>query len=94
MPIIPLAALRKDKEQDIVYKIEDGKVVSQPVKLGLRNEDDGIVEVTDGLSGGATLVIGKLEGVKPGVKVRMAGAPAAPATPASPVLAAAPATKG
>jgi len=97
MPIIPLAALRKDKEQDIVYKIEDGKVVSQPVKLGLRNEDDGIVEVTDGLTGGATLVIGKLEGVKPGVKVRMAGAPAVPATPAAPaapVLAAAPATKG
>lgn len=88
MPIIPLAALRKDKEQDIVYKIEDGKVVAQPVKLGLRNEDDGIVEVTDGLKGGATLVIGKLEGVKPGVKVRMAGAPAAA------LLAAAPATKG
>jgi membrane fusion protein (multidrug efflux system) len=88
MPIIPLAALRKDKEQDVVYKIEEGKVVSQPVKLGLRNEDDGIVEVTDGLTGGATLVIGKLEGVKPGTKVRMAGAPVAP------VLAAASATKG
>lgn len=78
MPLIPLAALRKDKQADVVYKIEGGKVVQQPVKLGLRNEDEGIVEVTDGLSAGATLVMGKLEGVKPGIKVRIAGAPAAP----------------
>ncbi|MES2318582.1 MAG: efflux RND transporter periplasmic adaptor subunit [Pseudomonadota bacterium] len=77
MPIIPLAALRKDKDIDVVYKIEDGKVVAQPVKLGLRNDDEGIVEVTDGLAGGASLVLGKLEGVKPGVKVRMAGSPVA-----------------
>lgn len=83
MPIIPLAALRKDKELDVVFKIEGGKVVSQPVKLGLRNEDEGIVEVTHGLAGGATLVLGKLEGVKPGIKVRMADAPAAPVLMAS-----------
>ncbi|MES2016009.1 MAG: efflux RND transporter periplasmic adaptor subunit [Pseudomonadota bacterium] len=78
MPIIPVAALRKDKDVDVVYKIENGRVVSQPVTLGLRNDDEGNVEVTDGLAGGASLVIGKLEGVKPGVKVRMAGTPAAP----------------
>ena len=93
MPIIPLAALRKEQQQDVVYKIEGGKVVSQPVKLGLRNEEEGIVEVTDGLSDGASLVVGKLEGVKPGVKVRMAGSPAANAAPAAPVLVAS-ATKG
>ncbi len=75
MPIIPLAALRKEKDADVVYKIEGGKVVAQPVKLGLRNEDEGIVEVTDGLASGASLLVGKLEGVKPGAKVRMAGSP-------------------
>ncbi|UUZ47083.1 hypothetical protein LP420_26625 [Massilia sp. B-10] len=48
-PLVPVAALRKDKEADVVYKIEDGKVVSQPVKLGMRNEDEGMVEVTEGL---------------------------------------------
>ena len=80
-PLVPLAALRKDKEADIVYKIENGAVVSQPVKLGLRNEDEGIVEVTEGLADGASLVLGKLEGVKPGSKVRMAGSPVAPAAP-------------
>ena len=83
MPIIPLAALRKEKEADVVYKIEGGKIVSQPVKLGLRNDDEGTVEVTDGLAGGARVVVGKLEGVKPGVKVRMAGEPAAPVMVAS-----------
>ena len=76
MPIIPLAALRKEKDADMVYKIEGGKVVAQTVKLGLRNEQEGIVEVTAGLDAGASLVLGKLEGVKPGVKVRMAGSPA------------------
>ena len=81
MPIIPLAALRKDKDVDVVYKIENGKVVSQPVKLGLRNEDEGIAEVTEGLAGGASVVVGKLEGVKPGTKVRIAGAPSAAAKP-------------
>lgn len=92
-PIIPLAALRKDKDVDVVYKIEGGKVVSQPVKLGMRNEDEGTAEVTEGLSGGARLVIGKLEGVKPGVKVKVAGEPAAAAPATAPVLVAA-ASKG
>ncbi|HEY0063676.1 MAG TPA: efflux RND transporter periplasmic adaptor subunit [Telluria sp.] len=77
-PLVPVAALRKDKEADVVYKIEGGKVVLQPVKLGMRNDDEGLVEVTDGLAGGASLLIGKLEGVKPGTKVRMAGAAVAP----------------
>ena len=97
MPIIPLTALRKEKsagqEIDVVYKIEGGKVVSQPVTLGLRNEDEGIAEVTDGLAGGARLIVGKLEGVKPGVKVKVAGEPGA-ALPAAAVAVAAAASKG
>jgi membrane fusion protein, multidrug efflux system len=85
MPLLPLAALRKDKDADTVYKIEGGKVVQQPVKLGLRNEDEGIVEVTEGLSHGASVILGKLDGVKPGTKVKMAGAPAAPVAVAAAV---------
>ncbi len=48
--------------------------MSQPITLGMRNEDDGMAEVTTGLAAGATVVIGKLEGVKPGTKVKVAGA--------------------
>ena len=91
-PVMPLAALRKEKDTDVVYKIEGGKVVSQPVSLGMRNEDDGTVEVTAGLADGASVILGKLEGVNPGSKVRMAGAPAAPA--AAPVVVASAAKKG
>ena len=77
-PLVPLAALRKDKDADVVYKIEGGKVISQPIKIGMRNEDEGMVEVTEGLAGGASLVVGKLEGVKPGIRVKIAGAQVAP----------------
>ena len=80
-PVMPLTALRREKNLDVVYKIEAGKVVAQPVSLGLRNEDEGIVEVTGGLAGGANVLLGKLEGVVPGVKVRLPGAPAAPSAP-------------
>lgn len=73
-PLIPLAAVRKDQGADMVYKIEGGKIVAQPITLGMRNEDEGMAEVTTGLTAGATVVIGKLEGVKPGTKVKVAGA--------------------
>jgi RND family efflux transporter MFP subunit len=80
-PIVPLAALRTTNGQQVVYKIEQGKVVSQPVKLGLRNDDEGFVEVTDGLDAGANVIISKLDSVKPGTQVKL---PANLATPAQP----------
>jgi membrane fusion protein (multidrug efflux system) len=76
MPLLPLAALRKDKTGDLVYTIEGDKVVAQPVKLGLRNEDEGMVEVTAGLARGASVIVAKLDGVKPGNKVKVMAAPA------------------
>jgi membrane fusion protein (multidrug efflux system) len=78
MPLLPLAALRKENNLDVVYAIEANKVVARPVKLGLRNEDEGMAEVTAGLAKGATVIVARLDGVKPGHKVKI-GAPAAPA---------------
>jgi membrane fusion protein, multidrug efflux system len=77
MPLMPLAALRKEKGVDVVYKIEGGKVLVQPVKLGLRNEDEGMAEVSAGLAGGASVIVTKLDGVKPGNKVRVSDSTAA-----------------
>lgn len=74
--VAPLAAVRHDGDQDLVYRVEGGKVVAQPVKLGLRNEDDGTVQVTEGLAPGATVIAAKLDGVKPGSSVKLAAAPA------------------
>ncbi|PWF55705.1 efflux RND transporter periplasmic adaptor subunit [Massilia glaciei] len=86
MPLVPLGALRKDKGRDVVYTIEGDKVVSQPVTLGMRNDDAGLAEVTAGLAKGARVIVAKLDGVKPGDTVKLA--------PAAPVAAAVLAAKG
>jgi RND family efflux transporter MFP subunit len=78
-PMVPLAALREEAGKQVVYKIADGIVVSQPVSLGLRSEDVGLAEVTEGLDKGANVIISKLEGVKPGAKVKLAAPASAPA---------------
>jgi RND family efflux transporter MFP subunit len=76
-PLAPLSALRKENGRDIVYRIENGQVVAQPVTLGLKNEDEGMVEVTDGLAPGWTVIATRLDGLKPGSKVRLAAMAAA-----------------
>lgn len=86
-PIVPLAALRKDGARDVVYRVDGGKVVAQPVQLGMRNEDDGLAEVTGGVEAGAVLLAVPLEGIKPGSQVKLAKAGAvapAVATKSSP----------
>ena len=81
-PIVPLAALRKDGQRDVVYRVDGGKVVAQPVELGMRNEDEGLAEVTGGLDAGAVLLAVPLDGVKPGTQVKLPGAAAKPDTKA------------
>jgi membrane fusion protein (multidrug efflux system) len=72
MPLVPLSAVRKENQQDVVFKIEGGKVVAQQVTLGLRNEDEGMAEVTAGLAPGARVIVTQLDEVKPGSKVKLA----------------------
>ncbi|USX15462.1 efflux RND transporter periplasmic adaptor subunit [Oxalobacteraceae bacterium OTU3CAMAD1] len=80
-PIVPMTALRDDQGKQVVYKIENGKVVAQPVTLGLRNDDEGYAEVTDGLDKGANVIVSKLNAVKPGAQVKLPAStiPSAPA---------------
>ncbi|WP_426103061.1 efflux RND transporter periplasmic adaptor subunit [Massilia sp. TSP1-1-2] len=77
VPLVPLAALRKENNTDVVYQIVGNKVVAQKVTLGMRNDDEGYAEITGGLDAGATVVVGALDGVKPGAKVKLPGVPAA-----------------
>jgi RND family efflux transporter MFP subunit len=81
-PIVPLAALRKDGARDVVYRVDGGKVVAQPVQLGMRNEDEGLAEVTGGLDAGAVLLAVPLDGVKPGSQVKLPGAKTGATAPA------------
>jgi membrane fusion protein (multidrug efflux system) len=70
-PLLPLLGVREDHGRDVVYRVDGGKVVAQPVKLGLRNEDDGLVEAVDGIAAGSIVLSVKLDGVKPGDKVKL-----------------------
>lgn len=76
-PVVPLAAIRTDKEgRQIVYKVEQGKLLAQPVRIGLRNEEEGYAEVVDGLARGAHVIVSRLDSLKPGTAVRLpAGTP-------------------
>jgi len=78
-PVVPMAALREENGKQFVWQVVDGKVVAQPVTLGLRNEDEGYAQVTEGLVRGASVIIAKLDGVKAGAKVKLAAPAAAPA---------------
>jgi len=86
-PVVPLAALREENGEQFVYQIVDGKVVARPITIGLRNEDEGYVQVTEGVASGAHIIIARLEGVKPGARVKMSAPAASTAQnkPASPV---------
>ena len=77
--LLPLTAVMQDNGRDVVYRVDGGKVTVQPVKLGLRNEDAGVVEALDGVAPGATVLALKLDGIKPGSPVKLPGA----ATPAA-----------
>ena len=55
----------------MVYRVDSGKVVAQPVKLGLRNDDEGLVEALEGVPAGATVMALKLDGIKPGSPVKL-----------------------
>ncbi|HEV7815882.1 MAG TPA: efflux RND transporter periplasmic adaptor subunit [Janthinobacterium sp.] len=76
-PLVPLNAVRNENGATLVYKIENNQVVAQPVKLGLRNEDEGYAEVDDGLTAGASVIVAKLDGLKPGSSVKLAAASSA-----------------
>ena len=57
-----------------------GPLLAQPVTVGMRNEDEGMAQVTSGLAQGASVIVAKLDGVKPGSKVKVGVAPVASAT--------------
>ncbi len=81
VPVLPIGALREKSGATTVYRVDSGKVIEQPVRLGLRSIDDGLVEVTAGLPVGAQVLAVSLEGIKPGTPVRLPGAVSKTAAP-------------
>ena len=66
---VPIAALREEAGQPVVYRVEAGKLVRSAVKTGVRNEEEGWVEITAGLAAGAQVVKANLGELKVDVPV-------------------------
>lgn len=73
--LIPEAALVPEGAEQFVYKIEDGRAVRVPVKIGVRQR--GTVEVVDGLSADEQVIVGGVQKVRNGTRVRVIQQPVA-----------------
>ena len=80
LPLLPVAALRNQNGQPVVFLLQGRTIVAQPVTLGLRNEDEGLVQISAGLASGSRVLVVPLDKVKPGSTVRLPSDPPAPPT--------------
>lgn len=67
---IPAAAVRDAGARQFVYLIDDGRLVERDVKLALRDDVTGRVEVTGGLKAGDRIVATNLGALRAGSPVR------------------------
>ncbi|MBI3285392.1 MAG: efflux RND transporter periplasmic adaptor subunit [Burkholderiales bacterium] len=86
--VVPLSALRQQNGAELVYQIVNGQVRAQTVKLGMRDEEEGVAQILQGLEAGATVLSARLDNVRSGSKVSL------PTNTATPAGASAPAAKG
>lgn len=67
--VVPARAVMDVQGMKSVFVVgEDGKVKSQPVKLGV--ETDGLVMVTDGIKAGDQVIADGIRRVKPGMEIK------------------------
>jgi membrane fusion protein (multidrug efflux system) len=73
--VVPAAAIREGREggPPVVYRVVDEKVEVVPVTVGLRDETQGLVQVTEGLSESDRVIVGNVGILGAGMAVRMAG---------------------
>jgi len=72
---VPTSAVRTGPNGDrFVLVIDSGKVARRDVSTGATDEQAALVEITAGLQGGETVIIGPASGLEVGVPVTVAGA--------------------
>ena len=71
--VVPKRAILLERDQNIVYRVQDGAAVRTPVVVGLSAHD--LVEITGGLSMGDVVVTVGQESLRDGAAVRAAGEP-------------------
>jgi membrane fusion protein, multidrug efflux system len=67
----PLAALRKEGQEQVVYRLRNGKAERIAVRTGIVDEDADVVELLGDLSAGDSLLSGVVPGLKDGVSIRI-----------------------
>jgi len=83
---MPAAAIRDAGARLFVYAIEDGRLVERDVRLGMRDDASGTVEVREGLKAGERVVAANLGALRAGslVKVTEPGTAVAPTAAPAP----------
>jgi len=72
--VIPISAVQEAGGKAQVIALAAGTLELRPVKLGLRNEDEGLVQVLDGLDVQTRIVRANLGAFKPGARVKVVAA--------------------
>jgi len=72
--VVPITAVQEAAGKAQVFAIAEGRLELRPVKLGLRNEDEGLVQILDGLDAQARIVRANLGTLKPGTHVKVVAA--------------------
>ncbi len=71
---VPIAALREERGDTVVYALKDGRLARLPIKVGARNEDEAWAEVTQGLEAGVQVIKTNLGTLIPGIEMRVTNA--------------------
>lgn len=80
-PVIPLSAVRSESGLPYVLVIKDGKLAQRNVTLGLKSEEAGLVQVTEGLADGEQVLAASSSLLKAEMPVVVKSAATAAATP-------------
>jgi RND family efflux transporter MFP subunit len=66
----PMAALRQEGQEKVVYRLDGGHVRRVAVRTGLVDEETGLVELIGSVAPGESLLVGVQPGLKDGLRVR------------------------
>jgi RND family efflux transporter MFP subunit len=72
--VIPISALRVAADSSLfVYRIDGKQLATAPVQIGIRDEVNGIAQVTQGLNAGDEIVVGNVGTIGRGMQVDILG---------------------
>lgn len=80
-PVVPLSAVRADSGLPYVLVVQGGKLVQRAVTLGLKNEQQGLVQVSKGLALGEKVLAASSALLQAGMRVSLKSDAATTAAP-------------